>query len=231
MFRAVHLRSLFLGFFVLTSIAALAHAYEIWEGLESGDLVFIETTGPLATFLKKATGSRLTHVGIMRDTSGGAYILDATPREGVFESPIDAFIERGVGHRYAVYRFNGIKHPHHTNHPAITTAFDHHYLKPYDPYFRLEKSAFYDAELIWTAYAEGGARIGKLLQLGELGGETPEGRVVFLRDWQHNPLCKTVAPDAEACWSRIRNQQIITPSSIAADPRMRRVYSTFDEGH
>ncbi|WP_321505084.1 YiiX/YebB-like N1pC/P60 family cysteine hydrolase [Breoghania sp.] len=204
-------------------------AYEIWPGLESGDLVFIETADPLARFLKRATGSRLTHVGLMRDTGGGPYILDATPQDGVFEVAIDEFIERGVGHRYAVYRFNGLKHPGTTNHPAIKTAFDHHYLKPYDPYFRLEKSAFYDAELIWTTYAEAGARIGKFQRLRDLGGDTSEGRAVFLSDWRHNPLCKSATRGIEACWAQILDQEIITPASIANDPRMTRVYSSFDD--
>ncbi|WP_170122190.1 YiiX/YebB-like N1pC/P60 family cysteine hydrolase [Breoghania corrubedonensis] len=224
----IHLIRLLLVCAFALDILAPAAADEIWQGLESGDLVAVETTGPLATFLKQATGSRLTHIGIMRNTGGGPYIIDSTPQEGVFEADIEAFIARGIAGHYAVYRFDGLEHPAQENHPAIKAAYDHHYLKPYDPFFRRETSTFYDAELIWTAYAEAGAELGEFQRLRDLGADTPEGRAIFLHDWRHNPGCKSTASAGfEACWERILDHKIITPASILRDPRLRRVHSTF----
>ncbi|MEI2384675.1 YiiX/YebB-like N1pC/P60 family cysteine hydrolase [Breoghania sp. JC706] len=222
------MRRLFLVCSLALAPLSPATADEIWQGLESGDLVVLETTGPLATFLKKATGSRLTHIGIMRNTGGGPYVIDATPQEGVFEADIEDFVARGSGGHYAVYRLEGLEHPAHENHPAIKAAYDHHYMKPYDPFFRRETSAFYDAELVWTAYAEAGVELGKFRRLRDLGADTPEGRAVFLHEWRNNPDCKSSASAGiEACWQRILDTEIITPASILDDPRLRRVYSTF----
>lgn len=203
-------------------------AQTIWEGFESGDLVFIERTGPLATFLQSASGMRLNHVGIMRNTGGGPYILDATPEEGVFEHPVDEFVMSGVGGHYSVYRFHGLPRPADENHPAITAAYDNHYLKPYDPFFRTGIEALYDGELIRVSFANAGASIGTPRTLRALGADSPEGRAAFLANWRQHPDCKAKALDEAACWQLILDQEIITPASIANDPQVTRVFTTLD---
>ena len=213
---------------LLAPMDSAAQAQTIWEGFESGDLVFIERTGPLATFLKSASGMRLNHVGIMRNTGGGPYILDSTPEEGVFEHPVDEFVMSGVGGHYSVYRFNGLPKPADENHPAIKMAYANHYLKPYDPFFRPGTDALHDGELIRVSFADAGASIGTPRTLRALGADSPEGRAVFLANWRAHPDCKAKALDKAACWQLILDQEIVTPASIANDPQVTRVFTTLE---
>ena len=59
---------LLLSMSLVCCVVWAAPAAEIWEGLLEGDIIVQESTGPLAESLKQATGSHVTHVGIMRQT-------------------------------------------------------------------------------------------------------------------------------------------------------------------
>jgi hypothetical protein len=217
-------RRLIAALLVLAGSAQAARSAEIWEGFEGGDLIFQETTGPEADALGRATGSRFTHVGIVRGTGGGPHVVQAAPH-GVEEIPVDDFVARGVGGRYAVYRYEGLEEGD-WYHPAVLGAYE--YLAyPFDPFHRLDPSALYGAELVYLGFKAAGVELGGLRRIGDLDFDTPEGRALLLSNWSEHPDCKARRLDRDACWSLIRDQRIVTPAGLAEDPRLELVYSNF----
>lgn len=197
---------------------------ETWEGFEGGDLIFIETSDPVGPVLERATGSRFTHVGIVRRTGGGFAVIEAAP-DGVYEIMLEPFLERAIGGNYAVYRYPGLWNGD-WYHPAVLEA--NAYLGyPPDPHFRLDPSAFYGSELVYDSYKAAGVALGKLERIGDLDFDTQEGRALLLSGWAERPDCKARHLDEAACWSLIMDQKIVTPASIARDPRLDMVFSTF----
>lgn len=217
-----------LAWLVLAAVVAAGSAAATdaeWDGWRTGDLVFQEAPGPSSEAVRSATGSRLTHVGIVRQTGGGPHVVEATEAGGVRETSIDEFVERGVGRRYAVYRLRGLTRERAFVPPRA--AWDHHG-RAYDPFFRPDPEAFYGAELVRHAFRAIGVALGRPARLGDLRIDTPEGRATFLSGWRDHPDCRAAGLDRAACLALIRGQAVVMPSAIAEDPRLELVFSTFD---
>ncbi len=203
---------------------APARADEVWDDFRPGDLVFQEADTPEGEAMAAATGSRLTHVGLTRDTGGGVYVVEATAEEGVFEAPVEDFIARGRKHRYAVYRLPPRGAPNWYS--AILAAFEH-YNAPYDRFYLEGEDAFYDAELVRKSFEAVGVELGKLEPLGALASD-PAVKARFLQDWRNHPRCRARGLDRDACWASMKAQMVVTPASLAADPKLTLVFSNFD---
>ncbi|MEW5422371.1 YiiX/YebB-like N1pC/P60 family cysteine hydrolase [Amorphus sp. 3PC139-8] len=209
------------------TFATGAQATDIWDGFREGDIIFQAAGQGLTEPPAGEEENPYTHVGIVRQTGGGPYVIDATPEDGVFEVPIDDFVRRGAGNRYIVYRLAGVEGAAEISARAIEIAFEKYYLLPFDPFYRRDRSAFYDSELVQTAFAEAGAELGAVATVRELGIETPGSGSPVFDDWQAHPDCAAAELEAEACWTLIRNQRVLTPASLASDPKLSRVYSNF----
>jgi hypothetical protein len=195
-----------------------------WDGWRTGDLIFQESVGPQSAAIRLATGSRYTHVGIVRETGGGPHVIEATEANGVFEIPVDDFIARGADGNYAVYRVRGLA-------PEIAfvpprTAWDYYNL-PYDPFLRFDATAIYSAELVHYAFQKIGIKLGRIERLGVLDIDTPEAASIFLARWQDHPDCRAAGLNQDDCWALVRDQEIVTPASIAEDPKLILMFSTF----
>jgi hypothetical protein len=197
-----------------------------WDEWQTGDLVFQESTDQQSAAIRLATGSRYTHVGIVRQTGGGPHVIEATEAGGVFEIPVDDFIARGAGQNYAVYRLSKLK-PESAFVPP-RTAWDY-YERPYDPFFRLDPAAIYGGELVYYAFLKIGIKLGRLERLGDLDIDTPESRATFLARWKDHPDCRAAKLDRDGCWTLIQSQEVVTPASIAEDPKLHLVFSTFKD--
>lgn len=190
---------------------------------QTGDLIFQESTSPQASAIRVATDSRYTHMGVIRRSDDGLYVIEAA--RTVTETPLGEFIARGVGGHYSVYRVRGLTDD---LAEAAITKMQAYYGRPYDIYFRMNEDAIYCSELPFHAFKALGVEIGHVERLGELAIDTTEGRAIFLSRWQNHPDCMANGVDREGCWGLIQKQEIITPVAIADDDNVDLVFTSFD---
>lgn len=204
--------------FALAAIGA-AHAapFTSWR---DGDLIFQQSTGSQSGAVLAATGSRFTHMGIVRLNNGKPMVIEAARVVG--ETPLQRFIARGRGGRYAVYRVRDL--------PVIKWAVAQMlarmmFGRPYDIFFRPGGDAIYCSELPHLAFKAAGIELGAMQRLGDLTVDNAAVRAIFLRRWELHPDCRGL--DQQACWRKIQDQRLVTPASIARDPDVKLVYSNF----
>lgn len=201
------------------SVASAAERFDDWR---TGDLVFHESASAQAAAIRVATGSRYTHMGMIRRTDTGLYVVEAA--RTVSETPLRDFLARGVGQDYSVYRIEALTPAAADSAVAASLAYAG---RPYDIFFRLDPDRIYCSELPFYAFRQIGIELGRTERMGDLSIDTPEGRAIFLSRWQDHPDCD--GTDRDGCWALIQAQEIVTPVSIAEDPQLKRVYSTFED--
>lgn len=206
--------------------AAAAVAVPVWSGplplpLRDGDLVFQESQSRQSAAILAATGSRFTHMGIVRWRAGATYVVEATAT--VRETPLPTWTRRGKGGRYAIYRVRDLTAAQAT---AMLRAAERYYGRPYDSLFQPGDAAIYCSELPRLAFLAIGISLGREQRLRDLNID--DGAVVQLlaKRWRQHPRCTGLAT-AEACWQAIQDQPIVTPASIAADSQVALIYSNF----
>lgn len=204
-------------------VAGNAFAADGFGDWQTGDLIFQESLSPQATAIRVATGSRYTHMGIVRQTEDGPHVIEAA--RTVSETPLEEFIARGARQDYAVYRIAGLTSE---QADAAAEAAQDYYERPYDIFFRLDPDAIYCSELPFYAFQAAGITLGRVERLGDLAIDTPEGRAIFLARWQDHPDCRANGSGRDGCWTQIQGQEIVTPVSIAEDSKVELVFSTFD---
>ena len=206
--------------------AAAAVAVPVRSGplpppLRDGDLVFQESKSRQSAAILAATGSRFTHMGIVRWRAGAAYVVEAAAT--VRETPLQAWTRRGKGGRYAVYRVRNLTA---AQTAAMLHAAERYYGRPYDRLFQPGGAALYCSELPRLAFLAIGISLGREQHFRDLNVD--DGSVVQLlaERWRQHPRCTGLA-SADACWQAIQDQPIVTPASIAADSQVTPIYSNF----
>lgn len=202
---------------VLSPFAASANGFTDWR---DGDLVFQDSAGSQSAAISLATDSPYTHVGIVQLTSAGPMVIEAA--RTVSATPLAIFLARGKQGHYAVYRLREAS-------PAALTkavAQARRYMgRPYDIFFRLKPDAIYCSELPYYAFKEAGIPVGKTERFDALGVDNPAVKALFAKRWQQHPDCQDT--DQAGCWRRMQSQLIVSPASIAGDPQMLQVFSSF----
>lgn len=201
----------------LLATAAYARDFADWR---DGDLVFHDSGGAQAEAIRVATRSPYTHMGIVRRTRSGPVVIEAARTVG--ETRLAAFLARGKGGRYAVYR---LRSPDPAGIGTALAEAKRYFGRPYDIFFRLEPSEIYCSELPHHAFNAAGIKLGRPERFGALAVENPAVRQLFLARWRRHPDCRTT--DEAGCWRLLQDQLFVTPASIAADPQMERVFSNF----
>ena len=141
--------------------------------------------------------------------------------------PLDAFIDLGVGLKFAIYvTKKDIRPKDQMNSPASVTAYDY-YHRPYDPFYEQGADALYSAELIYDVFKKIGHPIGRLQKIGDLNFDTPEGRDFLLGDWQQRKACRVKGMSRQDCWERIAGNLIVTPKNLADDGFLKLYLTTF----
>jgi hypothetical protein len=182
---------------LLTFAAVLGYGATMFTPPEyrDGDLIFQATAGRQSAAILAATGSPFTHMGIVRLRDGKPLVVEAIGP--VQETPLDAWISRGEGRRYALYRVRDLS-------PADSTC----------------------SELPHLAFSAIGRDIGAMTPLRRLNISDAAVTALIERRWQKHPACKSASTMAE-CVQLIQDQPIVTPASIAADKDVELVYSDF----
>lgn len=169
--------------------------------LRTGDLVFQTSRSSQSRAVQEATGSRWSHVGIVEVASDGVFVLEA---EGtVARTPWARFVRRGADGVLAL-------RPRALGPDAaarVAAEARRHLGKPYDPLFGWGDDRFYCSELVRKAFARGaGLELGRMERLGDL-------RVEGLR------------AEIERRWGSVpAGLEVVTPASLAADPRLEEVW-------
>jgi hypothetical protein len=186
-----------------------------------GDLIFQETAGQQSAAVLAATGSPYTHMGIVRLSGGKPVVVEAIGP--VQETPLDAWISRGQGGHYALYRMRDLSPADATR---VLLAAERYYGRPYDILFRPDDDAIYCSELPHLAFSVIGKNLGEMKPLRSLKIDDTTVTALIARRWQQHPACKNAAT-MEECVEIIKDQPIVTPASIAADKNVDLIYSDF----
>lgn len=189
--------------------------------LETGDLVFQTSTSLQSTSILWATGSKYSHVGIIDMEDGRAQVIEAFQR--VEATPIKDWVKRGKKSKFTILR---PRHFNETERRQIVKSARSLIGRPYDPHFTFSNAAIYCSELIHLSYQMNGRSIGTVQKIRELNVNHPSVRKIAQQRWRTHPLCKT-ATDFLACWSRILDDDVISPQSIAEDQTLAFVFSNY----
>lgn len=189
----------------------------------NAQIIFLDDGRPISKALRSATGSPYSHVGMVRMTGGGPVVLDTSPT--LWEHFVEEFLSKSIDGRYAVYQLNSLSDPDGFTPPRVANNF---LSTPDDPHLRAGETELSGAELVRLGFVELGVELGETTTFNRLAAYSDEVRTWFRSVWQEHPDCKKLFADEEACWDIVRHQQILTPGSLADDPRLTCIWSNFE---
>jgi permuted papain-like amidase YaeF/Yiix C92 family enzyme len=191
--------------------------------LKNGDIVFQESSGSARDAIMLASASPYSHVGIVEiDASGRPMVLEAAKR--VRSVPFEDWMRRGAGRRITIKRVKGL------HDEAAKQAIERarHYMgRPYDIFFYETRDQIYCSELVYAAFKEGAnISVGREEKVSDLNIDTAAAQRLIKKRWKAHPLCRTTS-SFKSCYPLILNQLLVTPASIARDPQMELIYTSF----
>jgi hypothetical protein len=143
----------------------------------------------------------------------------------VREIPLEQWLHQGIGQRLMIKRLPDLSAE---QAQAVLAAAHLDYGKPYDFYFLLDDKRIYCSELVYRAYQTGAqTRLGTLQKVAELDSDNFAVQKLLHERWQRHPLCQTEATNNFECLAVIKQQDIITPVSIADDIRLQTLYDNY----
>lgn len=148
-------------------IVVLLHSGTLYAALQDGDLIFHTSRSAQSQAIQQATGSTLSHMGIILMRRGQPYVFEAVST--VRYTPLDKWIARGVDHHYVVKR---LRHADSLLTPAAMKQLrgqaNGFAGRPYDTMFEWSDDRLYCSELVWKLYDRAlGIRIGERQKIAE----------------------------------------------------------------
>lgn len=193
--------------------------------LENGDLVFQTIKSPQTLAITLASKSPYSHVGIIKlDKSGNPLVVEAVGP--VREISLEKWIEQGIAGRITILRIENLNTSEAQN--ALTKAKTY-YGRPYDFLFLFDKDKIYCSELVYYAFKEGAnIDLGKIEKIKNLEISNSATINLIKSRWQnYGPCISAGAKSYETCLPIVMEQKLITPVSIAEDPKLELVYSNY----
>src|SRR5262245_43284866 len=152
-------------FLIMAVVVAACEAPRASTTVRPGDIIFHTSRSSQSQAIQLATHSPYSHMGLVLYRSGRPFVLEAAGK--VQFTPLDAWVARGVGGKYAVKRLRdagALASP--AGLRRLQVAAEAFLGRPYDPYFEWSDDRIYCSELVWKAYDRGlGIRLGKLASL------------------------------------------------------------------
>lgn len=124
--------------------------------MHNGDLIFIKSSAPNAKLMKKATGSKYNHCGIVIIQNGFFEILEVT-NSGISFTDLPDFYNRGNGKAVIKRLKNWDKYISDTSkvqYEKFRKLAANYKLKSVDNAFSWNDEALYNSELVWKFYKE-----------------------------------------------------------------------------
>lgn len=124
--------------------------------LHNGDLIFIKSSAPNAKLMKKATGGKYNHCGIVIIQNGFFKILEVTD-SGISFTDLPSLYNRGNGKVVIKRLKNWRKYISDTSkkqYKEFRTLGANYTLKSVDNAFSWNNEALYSSELVWKFYKE-----------------------------------------------------------------------------
>ncbi len=172
-----------------------------------------------------ASGTEYTHVGLVEvDKAGRPQVIEAVGAGA--EDSAGRLDTQGNGDRITVKRVKGLSEAQASE--AVASA--RRYMgRPYDHYFYETRDQIYCSELVYAAFKDGpGITVGREEKVRDLNIDTGAAQKLIQQRWKSHPLCKAKgAKSFKACYALILDQTLVTPASIARDPQMELVYTSF----
>ncbi|MCY1054349.1 YiiX/YebB-like N1pC/P60 family cysteine hydrolase [Nannocystis sp. SCPEA4] len=189
--------------------------------LLDGDILLHTSRGAQAVAVAWASGSPFTHAGIVERTGDGAFVIEAVGPTR--RTPLATWLARGEGAKATALRHPGLDA---ATRAAVVAAAAGHLGRPYDLSFTPGDDALYCSELVALAYAAVDVAVGEWRPLGELMLDHAAVKRLMARRWRAHPVCRG-ARSLAACWPALAAVPLLTPASLAADPRLRIVGTTY----
>lgn len=173
---------------LLMAAACGRNVEDLASGMRDGDIIFQESRSDQSRFIRQATGSRYTHVGLIFIREGGPEVLEAVGP--VRYTPLAEWIARGKDGHCVVKRVCDGRH-------ALTRAMveklraaaEGYLDRPYDRQFNWSDDRLYCSELVWKAYHEAtGLELGQLSRLGDWVSDAEVRQEVERRHGSNPPL-------------------------------------------
>jgi len=190
--------------------------------LQNGDIIFQTSWTNQSIAIGLASTSLFIHTGIIKQTPQGFSVIEAG--DHVHDTPLIPWIHRGILSRFSIYRYAGLQ-PEQT--ARIVTAATAYYGEPYNMYFSFEKGSMYCSELVYTAYKDAGIPLGKVEKISELNINNRFTKEIIETRWHNYPACRDHVTNFEQCYNLILNGDIITPSSLAHDAHLARIFDNY----
>lgn len=191
------------------------------SSLRTGDLVFQASRSGQSEAIRQASGSELTHVGVVVVEGGRPFVVEAVATTS--KTTWSRFSSRGDGGRVLVLRMPGLDDAQRS---AIAKAALARLGAPYDPYFAEGEEALYCTELVELAYRAAGVELRGWRKVGELALGAPAVQALVGARWRGHPLCRGDAR-LSTCLAKVERARILTPGDLAADERLVVVPSSF----
>jgi hypothetical protein len=183
-----------------------AAAYPRPPALRTGDVVLQTSRSAQSKAIQQATRSPYSHVGVVEVAPDGVFVVEAI--SPVSRTRWDKWRRRGEGGRYTVLRQRSADA---AALERVVAAAKGYLGRPYDFEFRWGDEALYCSELVYRAFEQGvGAPVGRLQPLSSLS-LSGLGPALAARYAGKVPL----------------DLRLVTPASIAADPGLEQVESTY----
>ena len=124
--------------------------------LEEGDIIFHQSQSAQSQALREITQSVWTHTGVIIRNQNKWFVVEAA--RGVEVTPLERFIERGVGKKYIIKRLrpelrlqNQQSQSQNFSNKIKSALLKYAGLK-YDFWFEWSDTTIYCSELVWKAY-------------------------------------------------------------------------------
>lgn len=148
---------------------------------QQGDIIFqslfktkLLPKTELVRAIEGITGSCYSHCAVVVKRNGKWYVNEAII--DVHDTPLLAWISRGRGAKFAVYR---LQEKYKKDIPQFIEALEPFQGKPYDYKYKMDDDFLYCSELIYKAFKQAtGEELGELDKLGELNWKPFEKTII-----------------------------------------------------
>ncbi len=190
------------------ALAVSAPAYASTPIFQTGDLITQTSKSRQSRFIRAATGSPYTHIGMIVNKEGKQQVIEAV--EPVKYTPLKEWIGRGVNGKYAVFRPTKS-----VSVDKVVSEAEKHLGKHYDSKFQPSDKKMYCSELIFKAYKRGASlALGVWQSAGKILGKKKD-----------NPKFKK---EIKKRWGKFPSKmKMITPVAMTQSPNVNPIYSNY----